>query len=200
MAPQILNKTLVVRRSWHSCQPIDLHRMARKYFMHAKRIELQKLARELGISRATAYRWAGSADQLAGEVLASLTNDTFKQLLVESKDKNGRERILEVLNKGMQYAQNFPALQGFLKRNPETGLKIVASKEGPVQSATILNIQQLLEDEVASGHLTLTVEPAVMAYALTRIIESFLYADAIAGTKPDLDNAAKILELMLSQN
>ncbi|MFT6434115.1 MAG: AcrR family transcriptional regulator [Candidatus Azotimanducaceae bacterium] len=174
--------------------------MARKYFMHAKRIELQKLARELGISRATAYRWAGSADQLAGEVLASLTNDTFKQLLVESKEKNGRERILEVLNKGMQYAQNFPALQRFLKRNPETGLKIVASKEGPVQSATILNIQGLLEDEVESGHLTLTVEPAVMAYALTRIIESFLYADAIAGTEPDLDNAAKILELMLSQN
>ena len=174
--------------------------MARKYLIHAKRIELQKLARELGISKATAYRWAGSADQLAGEVLASLTNDTFNQLLEKSKQKKGRERVLEVLNKGMQYALNFPALQRFLKRNPETRLKIVASKEGPVQSTTILNIQGLPENEVESGHLALTVKPAVMAYALTRMIESFLYADAITGTKADLDNAAKILDLMLSQH
>ena len=190
----------MVRRSWHSCQPIDLHRMARKYFMHAKRIELQKLAHELGISRATAYRWAGSADQLAGEVLASLANDTFQRLLQTSQDKKGHERVLEVLNKGMHYAHNFPALRRFLKRNPETGLKIVASKDGQVQAATINNIQELLEEEMAAGNLTLTVEPAVMAYALTRMIESFLYADVITGSEPDLDNAAKILELMLSNS
>jgi len=190
----------MVRRSWHSCQPIDLHRMARKYFMHAKRIELQKLARELGISRATAYRWAGSADQLAGDVLASLTNDTFKQLAQASKSKKGRQRVLDVLNKGMHYAHNFSALRRFLKRNPETGLKIVASKDGPVQAATIGNIQGLLEEEIEAGNLTLTVEPAVMAYALTRMIESFLYADVITGTEPDLDNAGKILELMLSSS
>jgi len=174
--------------------------MARKYFMHAKRIELQKLARELGISRATAYRWAGSADQLAGEVLASLTDDTFKQLAQASQNKKGRERVLEVLNKGMHAAHNFPALRRFLRRNPEVGLKIVASKDGPVQAATIGNIQGLLEEEIEAGNLTLTVEPAVMAFALTRMIESFLYADVITGSEPDLDNAAKILELMLSSS
>jgi hypothetical protein len=47
---------------------------------------------------------------------------------------------------------------------------------------------------------TLPVEPAVMAYALTRIAESFLYADLITGATPDLDNASKILKLMLRQD
>ncbi|MEM7019663.1 MAG: QsdR family transcriptional regulator [Pseudomonadota bacterium] len=171
--------------------------MARRYFMHAQRIELQKLAKELGISRATAYRWAGDADQLVGDVIASLSHDTFQRLLDESKEKQGSERILYVLNKGMQAAHRFPALHKFLKRNPETGLKIVASKDGPVQPTTIADIKQLLEHEVEAGHLKLTVEPDVLAYALTRMIESFLYSDVIAGTEPDLENAAKILELMM---
>lgn len=191
---------MMVRRTWHSCQPVDLHRMARRYFMHAKRIELQTLARELGISRATAYRWAGSADQLVGEVIASLTNDTFERLLEQTKHLQGSERVLEVLNSGMRYAHDFSAMRRFLRRNPETGLKIVASKNGPVQPATIANICGLLEAESAAGHLALPVEPSVMAYALTRIIESFLYADVISGAKPDLESAARILQVMLRQD
>ena len=188
----------MVRRTWHSCQPVDLHKLARSYFIDARRIELQKLARELGISRATAYRWAGSADQLVGEVLASLTTDTFKRLRAISGDRVGSARVLYVLNEGMRYAHEFPALRRFLRRNPETGLKIVASKDGPVQAATIDSIRSLLEEEINAGHLSLPVEPEVMAFALTRMIESFLYADVISGVDPDLQSAAKILAIMLS--
>ena len=189
----------MVRRTWHSCQPVDLHRLARKYFIHAQRIELQKLARELGISRATAYRWAGSADQLVGEVLASLTRDSFERLAKASVDKTGSDRVLYVLNEGMRISHEFPALRRFLRRDPETGLKVVASKDGPVQAATIDSIRDLLIQEIQAGHLSLPVDPAVMAFALTRMIESFLYADLISGVESDLDNASKILELMLSQ-
>ncbi|MGV0036450.1 MAG: QsdR family transcriptional regulator [Candidatus Azotimanducaceae bacterium WSBS_2022_MAG_OTU7] len=189
----------MVRRTWHSCQPVDLHRLARKYFLHARRIELQKLARELGISRATAYRWAGSADQLVGDVLACLTRETFARLVEVSRDKTGSERVLYVLNEGMRSAHQFPGLRRFLRRNPETGLKVVASKDGPVQAATIDSIRDLLMQETEAGHITLPVDPAVMAFALTRMIESFLYADVISGVEPDLDNASKTLKLMLSQ-
>ena len=188
----------MVRRTWHSCQPVDLHRLARRYFLHARRIELQKLARELGISRATAYRWAGSADQLVGEVLAALTRETFERLVKASEDKEGRDRVLYVLNEGMRSAHEFPGLRRFLRKNPETGLKVVASKDGPVQAATMNSIRELLVQETQAGHLSLPVDPAVMAFALTRMIESFLYADVISGVEPDLDSASKILEIMLA--
>ena len=36
-----------------------------------------------------------------------------------------------------------------------------------------------------------------MAYALVRIVESFLYADMITGERPDLEKATQILALML---
>ena len=177
---------------------MDLHSLARQWFIGAKRIELQKLAVELGISRATAYRWAGSAEQLVGHVLASLVDDTFKQL-AERTTKTGSDRVLEVLERGMHYAHGFQPLRQFLAKDPQLGLKIVASRHGPVQDRIIANLRQLLEEEVAAGNMILPVEPAVMAYALTRIIESFLYADLITGATPDLENASNILQLMLRQ-
>ena len=178
---------------------MDLHSLARQWFIGAKRIELQKLAMELGISRATAYRWAGSAEQLVGQVLASLVDDTFNQI-VQRTSNRGSERVLEVLERGMRYAHEFQALRQFLAKDAQVGLKIVASKHSPVQQRTIANLEQLLEAEVNYGYMTLPVYPAVMAYALTRMTESFLYADLIVGATPDLDNASKILKLMLRQD
>ena len=189
----------MTRRTWHTCQPMDLHSLARQWFIGAKRIELRKLAVELGISRATAYRWAGSAEQLVGQVLASLVDDTY-QLIIQRTTSTGSERVLEVLSRGMHYAHRFRPLRQFLAKNAQLGLKIVASKHSPVQERTIANLQQLLEEEVDGGHMTLPVEPAVMAYALTRIVESFLYADLITGATPDLENASQILKLMLRQD
>ena len=164
--------------------------------MHAKRIEMKHLARELGISRATAYRWAGSQEQLIGEVLASLVDETFERLLRRTTAR-GTERVLDVLERGMRAVHTFEPLRVFLASNPQLALKIVASKYGPVQGRTIANIRRLLEEEIEHGHMVLPVEPAVMAYALTRIVESFLYADLISGVKPDLVNASRILRLML---
>ncbi len=188
----------MTRKTWHTCQPMDLHSLARQWFIGARRIELQKLAVELGISRATAYRWAGSAEQLVGNVLASLVDDTFKQVTQRST-KSGSELVLEVLERGMGYANDFKPLRQFLARDAQLALKIVASRHSPVQERTIANLQRLLAAEVSAGHMTLPVEPGVMAYALTRIVESFLYTDLITGARPDLENAAKILRLMLRQ-
>jgi AcrR family transcriptional regulator len=189
----------MTRRTWHSCQPVDLHSLARHWFINAKRIELQKLAIELGISRATAYRWAGSAEQLIGDVLASLVDDTFKQIAGRT-ESTGSERVLFVLERGMRYAHGFRPLQQFLAKDAQLGLRVVASKHSPVQEHTISRLQELLEEEVQAGNMTIPVEPRVMAYALTRVTESFLYADLITGTPLDLDNASKILKLMLRQD
>ncbi len=186
-------------RTWHTCQPMDLHSLARQWFIGAKRIELQKLAVELGISRATAYRWAGSAEQLVGQVLASLVDDSFQHIM-QRTTSTGADRVLEVLELGMRYAHEFQPLQQFLAKDAQLGLRIVASKHSPVQEHTIANLQKLLEEEIEAGHLSLPVEADVMAYALTRIVESFLYADLITGAQPEIENASNILKLMLRQD
>ncbi|MFT7245180.1 MAG: AcrR family transcriptional regulator [Candidatus Azotimanducaceae bacterium] len=184
------------RRTWHNCNPLDLHRLARTWFFDARRIELQKLAQELGVSRATVYRWAGSAEQLVGEVLASLVTETMDQLARETRNA-GPRRILNVLNRVMQISHGFKPLRKFMEKDPQLALRVVASREGPVQARTIEKITELLKEDIEAGHITLPVEPAVMAFALTRMVESFLYADLITGAPADLEQASAILELML---
>lgn len=186
----------MTRRGWHSCQPVDLHRLARAWFVDDRRIELQKLAAELGISRATAYRWAGSAEQLVGTVLASLIDETFSRFAERTKSQGG-ERVLEVIERGMRTAFAFQPLRQFLKKNPQLGLKLVASQHGPVQARTINNLAALIQEEIDKGAMTLPVDAPTMAYALTRIIESFLYADLITGQPADPESAVAILRLLL---
>jgi AcrR family transcriptional regulator len=179
-----------------SPQRTDLITLARRRFQRGEPTDVESLASELGISRATAYRWAGNGEQLMGEVVASLTEATFRRNLQEARGK-GAARVLDVMERGMHAILGAKAYREFLKRDPQKTLRIVASKDGPSQRRVIELYQQLLEEETAKGHLKPAVDAHTMAYALVRTAESFLYADLIAGEEPDVDKAIKIMRLML---
>lgn len=176
--------------------PLDLVVLARRRFLAGEPVDIDGLAQELGVSRATAYRWAGNTEQLMGEVIASLVEITFGQATRKARGK-GAARVLAVMEHGMRYIAQSRVYRDFLERDPQRALRIVASKEGPAQRRNIALHQALLEEEIAAGHLKLSVDAHTMAYALVRTAESFLYADLIAGEKPDLAKARKILGLML---
>jgi AcrR family transcriptional regulator len=176
--------------------PADLRGRARRRFLRGERLSLEELAAELGISRATAYRWAGNAELLAAEVIAEIVEETFHRTLREARGR-GAERIIDATARGMRYIAASQPYRAFIASDPQKALRIVASKEAPVQARTIALNQRLIEEEMQSGALRLPVDAHTMAYALVRIAESFLYADIIAGEKPDLDKAVEILRLML---
>jgi transcriptional regulator with XRE-family HTH domain len=174
----------------------DLRALAHRRFLAGERLALEELAGELGISRATAYRWAGNVDLLTADVIASIVEDTFRRAVREARGR-GAERVVDATARGLRYIATSAPYRAFVERDPQRALRIVASKEAPVQARTIALNQQLIEEEMRSGSLKLPVDAHTMAYALVRIGESFLYADAIAGEEPDLDKAVEILKLML---
>jgi AcrR family transcriptional regulator len=174
----------------------DLLALARQRFLRGEPIDMQRLAVELGISRATLYRWAGNAGELMGRVVASFGEETFRRAMREARGR-GAARVVSTMERGMRLTASFRPYRAFLERDPQSALRIVASKDGPVQQQTIAQIQALIEEEVAAGRLSLPVDAHSMAYALVRIAESFLYADSIAGEEPDIDKAVEIVKLML---
>jgi AcrR family transcriptional regulator len=174
----------------------DLLGAARRRFVAGDRLDIQGLAAELGISRATAYRWAGgNADTLAARVIAALAGETFKRCLREAGG-TGWARIQEVQSRGLRYMSTFPPYRAFLQREREKALPIVASKEGSAQQTMIRLNQSLLEEEAERGNIELPVDAHTLAYAIVRISESFLYADLIAGEEPDVEKAMEILKLL----
>ena len=109
----------------------------------------------------------------------------------------GATRVVDVIARGMRYIATSEPYRAFVERDPQRALRIVASKDGPVQRRTIALHEELLEEEVRRGALRLPVDAHTMAYALVRVVESFLYADAVAGEQVDLEKAVAILKLML---
>ena len=174
----------------------DLLDRARRRFLRGERPSVEELANDLGISRATAYRWAGNGDEVVGRVIASLVEETFRRSLSEARGR-GAARVIDMMARGMRIIASSKPYRAFLERDPQKALRIVASKEGPAQARNIALHQELLEEEVRKGHLRLSVDAHTMAYALVRIGETFLYADLIAGEEPDIDKAVEVLKLML---
>jgi AcrR family transcriptional regulator len=176
--------------------PLDLLAAARRRFMQGERLDISGLAEELGVSRATAYRWAGNVEDLTGSVVASLAADTFKLALAEAEGA-GIDRLIDMIRRGMRYMSTGPYRVWLEREEPETALRIVASRFGPAQRTMIRLWEELLAEELRCGNLELPVDPHSMAYALVRLGESFLYADLIAGEDPDVDKAVEIYKLLL---
>ena len=173
-----------------------LRALARQRFLAGKRIRVEELAAELGIPRATAYRWAGNAEALAAQVVVELVDLNFALSLRDARGR-GAARIVDATARGLRMIADSRAYRAFMARDPQKALRVVASKEGPVQARTIAHYERLLREEIEAGHLALTVDPHTMAYALVRLAESFLYADIIAGESPDLGKAVEIIRLLL---
>src|SRR5271166_5782779 len=68
---------------------LDAFRVARRWFMAGRRIEMQELAAELGVNRATLFRWVGGRDELLGEILWSLAEPTLRRVIDESSGQGG---------------------------------------------------------------------------------------------------------------
>ena len=179
--------------------PEGLIGAARRRFLKGERLDIAGLADEVGVSRATAYRWACNVDTLTGRVIAGLAEETVAQSRRVAQGR-GATFVLEVLALGLRAISSLKPYRDWLEHeDPQTALRIVASKESPVQATTIRLVQGLLEEEVARGHLRLALDAHAMAYALVRISESFLYADLIAGEEPDIDKAVEIHRLLLQE-
>src|ERR1700744_5771094 len=59
--------------------PAAAFRVARRRFLAGERLDMQALALELGVSRQTLYRWAGSREELLCDVLFSLSDASFEE-------------------------------------------------------------------------------------------------------------------------
>lgn len=181
--------------------PSEVFEAALATFLAGRRLDMQALAAELGISRSTLYRRVEDRDALLGEVVWYLTRRAVWTITgqVDREGHRGAARVLEVTHRFMAFMSSQPALQSLLAREPEAALRILTSKHGPVQGGLVAATMHVLKEEISRGHMTLSIDPATLAYVIVRIGESFLYADAIADHEPDLELATTVVARLLNE-
>lgn len=170
---------------------------ARERYLRGQRIELTTLAAELGIGRATAYRWLGDNERLLAMVLTERIGHNFARLLCRNREKIGREKVLGVAEGYLRHAATSTRLEALLQRDQRRALHVLATSAHGVPQLVIGLFEELLITEQRAGHLELPVPAHTLAYGIVCLIEAYLYADVFAGEKRDIDTAAQLIGLLV---
>jgi AcrR family transcriptional regulator len=177
--------------------PADALGAARRRFLRGQRIDMNELARELGIGRATLYRWVGGRDQLIGEVLWSLSEQGLAQARTEAGG-DGAAWVLAVYRGFGERILELEPLRHFVKSEPECALRVMTSKASPLQRRVVGTFRDVLVEAAERRGLRLRFDPGTLAFVMVRVAESFLWSDLITGEAPDLGKAEEVTGILLT--
>jgi AcrR family transcriptional regulator len=176
--------------------PLDALRLGRRRWLAGERLDMGALARELGVSRATLYSWVGSREKLIGEVIWSFAEAGVRQARDEAGG-TGADYVVDVVDRFAQLNAAFEPLRRFIEQDPELALRILTSKDGPVQGRMIAVARELLAEQIEAGALSPALDVDTLAYLMVRVNESFLYSDLITGSEPDVDKGVEVVRVLL---
>lgn len=169
-----------------------------RHFLRESTLDMEVVALELAVSRATLYRVVGSRDRLLGEVLWRLVSQALDQARGR-REHDGIEGVVEVVRHFCRQTLASRAVRAFVAREPETATRVLVT----VNRRGIPAVTALF-DEVGLGKRgaydlatpSLVEDPERVAYLLIRIVESICFAE-LAGTRPDLELTAETVRGLL---
>jgi AcrR family transcriptional regulator len=174
-------------------------RLAARWVHDGRRLDMQVLADELGMSRATLFRQAGSREALLGKALRLLADRTLTAAAARWEAERppgdlhtpGTGRHLNAI------VSKAPGLRRLLDDEPALTLRVLTDPLGPVQPGIVSFVAALLRRDAAEFGLVTVAEPDALAYALVRLGESFLYADVLANRPPDVETANRLQRALI---
>lgn len=177
--------------------PLEAFKLARKYWLEGKRISLGDLAKELGVSRGTLYRWVGNKDLLIDEIIWSVAKPTLEEAIRKSPGK-GVDHIVEVHRRFNTAILSSRPLQQFVDHDPSYALRILTRDARSAHERTIKAVAQHIEEQIAGGYLRLPIPAHDMATLIVRTGESLIYSDIISGRSPAIEQACAVTRILLT--
>src|SRR5215213_2694070 len=165
-------------------------------YLRGGRVDVQAIAAELGLGRTTIYRWFGSRDELLGQVLARAVDPVIDDARAGARGRAGRV-LLDTFDRLNRALADAPALRTFVENEREAALRVITSGATFLQPHMVARIAGLIEAEVRAGRYEPPVEPETLAYAIVKLAEAFLFNDAVAGMRGDVDRLREVEAALL---
>ena len=168
--------------------------LAARWLSDGRRLDMQGLADELGVSRATLFRHVGGREELMSRAMWALTQRTLSIAAVRWEAErppgelhsSGTGRHLNAM------VSRSMGLRRLLDDEPALALRVLTDPRGRVQTGIVAFIEALLRQDIEEFGLVPLIDPSALAYALVRMGESFLYADVLASRQPDVATADRL--------
>jgi AcrR family transcriptional regulator len=173
--------------------------LAANWIIDGRRLDMQGLADELGVSRVTLFRRVGSREALLGKALWLLTQRML-EIASARWEAERPEGELHTPGTGRHInalVSRSTGLRRLLDDEPALTMRVLTDPRGQVQTGVVAFIEQLLRRDIAEFGLVTIIEPDALAYALVRLGESFLYADVLAARKPDVTTANRLQQALI---
>jgi AcrR family transcriptional regulator len=174
----------------------DVLALATERFLAGERVDMQGIARELGLARATMHRWYGTREVLLGEMLAELAVGRITRIRSQASGRGAR-MLLECFDRFNRDLSATKGLGVWLGQEQERALRILTSSGGITQPRVVAAVESLIEAEIQAGSYVPSVAPQTLAYAIVRLGESFIYNDAMFGIRGETQRLREIEAALL---
>jgi AcrR family transcriptional regulator len=177
--------------------PAEMFAAAVDAYVAGRRLDMQSLARRLGVGRATLYRRAGNREQLLDEVIWWRGRRIVASQVLATAHLRGVARIAAVVGGTLRAIEQDRPLHAFMESEPDTALRILTGSRSLAGHGMAAALGNLIDLERERGAFDADLDTATLAYAIIRISEGFLYADVIAAGAPDIGRAITVIRALL---
>lgn len=157
-------------------------------------IDLQALAEDLAVSRATLYRVIDGRDRVLGDVVWWFGARHHRR----ARDEIGGEGVDRAVRVLRRFGETILAQQSFrhfLEAEPDVAARVLFTPSGAVHERFVRANAELLHEVAAAGGLPFDLDTT--AYVVSRVYESMWYADLLSHREPDLDVADRVATAVL---
>lgn len=170
--------------------------LARSHFLDCRRVEVQAIAAESGVGRATVYRWFGSREGLVAEAMLGVFENRVAaaRAFVGGRGAAALLETLELVYRGLAAA---PHIRTFIERERATALPLMTSSQGIVHPRIVEIIRDLIDAEVERGDYESPADTATLAYVTVRLAESMLFNYADDDIPKDVERLREVWEALL---
>ena len=173
--------------------------LAAEWVRDCRRLEMQGLADELGISRVTLFRQVGTREDLLDKALWVLTEASL-EAAVQRWEAQRPARALHSPGTFRHFngiVSRSKGLRRLLDEEPALTIRVITGSGRTVRTGVVDRVESVIRRDIAEFGLVPLIEPGALAYALVRLGESFLYADVIADRQPDVDTADQLQRTLI---
>ena len=179
--------------------PAGAFERAREFIRTGKRIDMVALATDLGVSRATLYRWTGDRERLLADAVWAEAHATANHMLERHQALTGLARIQAVCVDFLAYFGNNDGVNAFLRHERDTGLQLLTWVNGGFRPRLTAWIRDHIQDEIDAGHYSTPEDPELLADGIVTIGERFLHHGGDPDVSPDPTSAGRMIALLLRE-
>jgi AcrR family transcriptional regulator len=174
--------------------PDDAVDVARELLDAGERVDMQAVARLLGVSRATVHRWFGTRDTLMLALFEHMAAEFREGAEAEARGK-GDDRAFDFVRRIADRSAEYAPLTLAAGREPAVVLRLMLAEDGPVHAEVVEALTELFAATRSPKEMR-RIRGMIDDFAATAI--ALHWATIAAGGRPDTRRYERLGRAMLA--